>query len=163
MELGNDQALRPVDDERAALGDQRQLPEIDFLLDPVLFALDASTSSRGRGAPRLSGAEELRSRSTHSSIEYLGSPISNATNSSENSSRGSLMGTHPWNTSCSPRSCGAGIDFHLEEIAEALELEPEKIRDWRFTRDRLVKLFRLCDVLSSRPSRLSGGEVGPAA
>src|SRR4030095_8613430 len=41
VELADDHALGAVDDERALVGDQRELAEIDLLLDDLLVALDA--------------------------------------------------------------------------------------------------------------------------
>ncbi len=41
MQLAHDDALGPVDDEGAEVGEERQLAEIDFLLDDVARALDA--------------------------------------------------------------------------------------------------------------------------
>ncbi len=41
VELADDHALRAVDDERAAVGDERELAEVDLLLDHVLHLLFA--------------------------------------------------------------------------------------------------------------------------
>ena len=58
------------------VGDERQLAEVDLLLDHVLVALDpVHFLARDQAQRALSGAENVRSRSWHSSIEYFGSPM----------------------------------------------------------------------------------------
>ncbi|MDZ7632695.1 MAG: hypothetical protein U5K74_15480 [Gemmatimonadaceae bacterium] len=59
MELTDDDALGTIDDERAELGEQRELTEIDFFFDDVRGALFAAGLLRRSPAcsVALSGAE----------------------------------------------------------------------------------------------------------
>ncbi len=59
VELADDHALGAVDDERALVGDQRQLAEVDLLLDHVLVAA-SSPSASSRDAQAQRGLERRR-------------------------------------------------------------------------------------------------------
>ncbi len=147
VELRDDDALGAVDDEGAAVGDERQLAEVDLLLDHVLVALDpVHFLAREQAQPRLQ-RRRVGQVALHALVHgVLGladrrRPRTRATNSS----RGSLMGNTPANTSCRPsfrRRSGSVVQ--LEEVAEALELDLEQVRESAgSTRGRSCeKLFR---------------------
>src|SRR6185503_13431373 len=129
VELRDDDALRSVDDERATLGDERQLAQIDFLLDDVLVTPDAVHFLTGdepkprleRGREREVALDALVHRvlgladvvSDERELEEL-AWIADREHPGEDLLQAFVAAPHR-------------VGFHLQEVPEALELDFEQI------------------------------------
>jgi len=131
MELRDDDALRAVDDERAAVGDQRQLTEIDLLLDHVLVALDAiDFFARDQAQPRLE-----RRREREVTLDAFGHRVLRLADVVRHELERIELARiadreHTGEHFLQPLVATAlRIGLHLQEIPEALELDLEQVRD----------------------------------
>ena len=131
VELRDDHALGAVDDERAAVGDERQLAEIDLLLDHVLVALDAVHFLAGdETQPRLE-----RRREGEVALDALVHGVLGLADLVRDELELEQLARVADREHAGEHLLQAlvaapqGVDVHLEEITEALELDLEQVRN----------------------------------
>ena len=128
-ELADDHALGAVDDERAAVGDERELAEVDLLLDHVLVPLDAvDLLARHQAQPRLErrGIREIALDALVHRVLRLADLVRDELELEQLA--GVADGEHPAEDLLQALvPAPQGVHVHLEEVAEALELDFEQV------------------------------------